>query len=104
MGDPVRFHAVVVFGLGKNLLFKSALGHCAMWCLKWKKYDVKYRERRIEIFVMFLCQPIVNRPARGVMSRVKRLHFYVCSRQCGQDIFEVSFTFYVNLSSKKLGY
>ena len=22
------FHAVVVFGLGKNLLFKYALGHC----------------------------------------------------------------------------
>ena len=24
----VSFHAVVVFGLGKDLLFKSALGHC----------------------------------------------------------------------------
>ena len=24
----ISFHAVVVFGLGKNLLFKSALGHC----------------------------------------------------------------------------
>jgi hypothetical protein len=24
----VSFHAVVVFGLGKNLLFKSVLGHC----------------------------------------------------------------------------
>ena len=24
----IRFHAVVVFGLGKNLLFKSVLGHC----------------------------------------------------------------------------
>ena len=25
---PMGFHAVVVFGLGKNLLFKSVLGHC----------------------------------------------------------------------------
>ena len=24
----IRLHAVVVFGLGKNLLFKSVLGHC----------------------------------------------------------------------------
>ena len=24
----INFHAVVVFGLGKNLLFKSVLGHC----------------------------------------------------------------------------
>ena len=24
----VSFHAVVVFGLGNNLLFKSVLGHC----------------------------------------------------------------------------
>ena len=26
----VSFHAVVVFGLGKNLLFKSVLGRCPM--------------------------------------------------------------------------
>ena len=28
--DPwgINFHAVVVFGLGKNLIFKSVLGHC----------------------------------------------------------------------------
>ena len=24
----ISFHAVVVFGLGKKILFKSALGHC----------------------------------------------------------------------------
>ena len=24
----IGFHAVVVFGLGKDLLFKSVLGHC----------------------------------------------------------------------------
>ena len=26
----ISFHAVVVFDLGKNLLFKSALGHCVV--------------------------------------------------------------------------
>ena len=25
----ISFHAVIVFGLGKNHLFKSVLGHCA---------------------------------------------------------------------------
>ena len=24
----ISFHAVIIFGLGKNLLFKSGLGHC----------------------------------------------------------------------------
>jgi hypothetical protein len=24
----ISFHAVIVFGLGKNILFKSVLGHC----------------------------------------------------------------------------
>ena len=24
----ISFHAVIVFGLGKNVLFKSVLGHC----------------------------------------------------------------------------
>ena len=26
----ISFHTVVVFGLGKNLLFKSVLGHCGL--------------------------------------------------------------------------
>ena len=26
----ISFHAVIVFGLGKNILFKSVLGHCGM--------------------------------------------------------------------------
>ena len=29
LGYYISFHAVVVFGLGKNLLFKSDIGHCA---------------------------------------------------------------------------
>ena len=32
----ISFHAVVVFGLGKNLLFKSFLGHCALTNLPTK--------------------------------------------------------------------
>ena len=27
----ISFHAVIVFGLGKNLLFKSVLGHCEQY-------------------------------------------------------------------------
>ena len=30
----ISFHAVVVFALGKNLLFKSALGHCDLYPLE----------------------------------------------------------------------
>ena len=26
----ISFHAVIVFGLGKNLLFKSVLAHCVL--------------------------------------------------------------------------
>ena len=26
----ISFHAMVVFGLGKDLLFKSVLGHCVL--------------------------------------------------------------------------
>ena len=37
MLDPlgISFHAVVVFGLGKNLLFKSILGRCALRFLRF---------------------------------------------------------------------
>ena len=41
----IRFHAVVVFGLGKNRLFKSVLGHCDflaellnIWPVFWHTY------------------------------------------------------------------
>jgi hypothetical protein len=39
----ISFHAVVVFGLGKNLLFKSILGLC-----DWKL------EKNCDIFVPYL--------------------------------------------------
>ena len=37
----ISFHAVVVFGLGKNLLFKSILGRCAEKDNAWKKIPLK---------------------------------------------------------------
>jgi hypothetical protein len=33
----ISFHAVVVFGLGKNLLFKSVLGHCDDCSISFKE-------------------------------------------------------------------
>ena len=36
---PIYFHAGIVFGLGKNLLFKSDVGHC-------EKKERKKKERR----------------------------------------------------------
>ena len=33
----IIFHAVVVFGLGKNLLVKSALGHCVLASISGSK-------------------------------------------------------------------
>ena len=35
----ISFHAVVVFGLGKNLLFKSVLGHCGQVTIS---HDLKH--------------------------------------------------------------
>ena len=29
----ISFHAAIVFALGKNLLFKSVLGHCVLLCI-----------------------------------------------------------------------
>ena len=41
--DPwgISFHAIVVFGLGKNLLFKSVLGHC----VDLRKFHFSQNER-----------------------------------------------------------
>ena len=35
----VSFHAAVVFGLGKDFLFKSTLGHCVMFVIFVNKVD-----------------------------------------------------------------
>ena len=34
----IGFHSVVVFGLGKDLLFKSVLGHCGKY-LNWLQFQ-----------------------------------------------------------------
>ena len=31
----ISFHAVLVFGLGKDLLFKSVLGRCVIFIVNW---------------------------------------------------------------------
>ena len=41
----ISFHAVVVFALGKNLLFKSVLGHCG------KEHDKSY-EPTVLIYIL----------------------------------------------------
>ena len=46
----ISFHAVVVFALGKNLLFKFALGHCEL-LRKKLKLELKY-----EVNLMFETQ------------------------------------------------
>ena len=33
----ISFHAVIIFGLSKNLLFKSALGHCVLASISGSK-------------------------------------------------------------------
>ena len=40
----ISFHAVVVFGLGKNLLFKSTLGLCVVAC-RGNEEVVSYRRK-----------------------------------------------------------
>ena len=35
----ISFHAVVVFALRKNLLFKSVLGHCVLSVLEQKRLE-----------------------------------------------------------------
>ena len=37
----ISFHAAVVFALGKNLLFKSVLGHCEMHFLDYENFICK---------------------------------------------------------------
>ena len=47
----ISFHAVVAFGLGKNLLFKSVLGHCAKKLLPNDELDwLYYLERCLTLF------------------------------------------------------
>ena len=64
---PISFHAVVVFGLGKNLLFKSILGRCVISLtlksrnkmaaerLKAHKQLSRYRKREGNEYFSFSC-------------------------------------------------
>ena len=46
----VSFHAVVAFGLGKNLLFKSVLGHCVGW---WTRlFNVSFNQGLLKLLVV----------------------------------------------------
>ena len=40
----ISFHAAIVFGLGKNLFFKSVLGHCTLMWLNRRK--LKNRQQK----------------------------------------------------------
>ena len=42
----ISFHAVVVFALGKNLLFKFALGHCDVGPNKEHRKEISKRKRQ----------------------------------------------------------
>ena len=42
----ISFHAVVVLGLGKDLLFKSVLGPCETDCYLDEKVNIRYRNSR----------------------------------------------------------
>ena len=47
----ISFHAAIVFGLGKNLLFKSVLGHCAELGAELRKEN----KLIYELYDYFIC-------------------------------------------------
>ena len=61
----ISFHAVVVFGLGKNLLFKSVLGHC-VWFIylfifqlstkmtRWLSFTTEFQRRVQRVSCIYL--------------------------------------------------
>ena len=70
----ISFHAVVVFGLGKNLLLKFVLGHCAY---------VKRLSNKL-IFLSFhdnISLPCISEAATGLI----RLHVTVHQKDRNQD-------------------
>ena len=61
----ISIHAVIVFGLGKNLLFKSVLGHCGWVGLGWvgcswprqkfnfaREHKIRERKKRFSTMAM----------------------------------------------------
>ena len=58
----ISFHAVIVFGLGKNLLFKSVLGHCVK---PLEPITIpKYRNNLNNFQIMVVTKPPKTRPAK----------------------------------------
>ena len=47
----ISFHAVVVFGLGKNLLFKSILGRCVI-CTDFAHFDHAHAGHKLASFTL----------------------------------------------------
>ena len=71
----ISFHAVVVFGLCKNFLFKSALGHCVHALHIQKCWRLKYNESISRFFLIsFLA--------------VFWLLAQLCSAQARREIFQ----------------
>ena len=52
----ISFHAVVVFALGKNLLFKSALGHCDLALLR--------------IYILIFSMAMGAKPSHSVLEQI----------------------------------
>ena len=55
------FHPVVVIGLGKNLLFKSVLAHCATLVKKLFMVSIHRRKTNAELYEFFKVLPFQKR-------------------------------------------
>ena len=56
----ISFHAVIVFSLGNDLLFKSALGHCDTFQTKVELVRVIFFQRNTRQFQNFCSFPITK--------------------------------------------
>ena len=69
----ISFHAVVVFGLGNNLLFKSDLGHCVVF---WTfTYGFREKGRVLDFEIAF--RKIFNVNELFTMNRLKRPNYFL---------------------------
>ena len=58
----ISFHAVVFFALGKNLLFKFALGHCVYLCcfvIRVPSGDFHMKDLIHRIFFFYVYGPVL---------------------------------------------
>ena len=49
----ISFLAAVVYGLGKDFLFKSALGHCECVPLRWEKWTISPQKLHQDVFTIY---------------------------------------------------